>query len=344
MTLVRAAWSSPEALWKFLTSPSTGVKERRVAASKAEQIIPVEWLPRILAAKQELSREGGAYNFGIAANPMSAYVPPSTRLKSPRDAVKGEINRTILGYPFVVPEQWIPFPPSDEDLKRVWPAQVSAVMDVIYSGLLDHADPDRLDSVALALPCNDYQTAIQIVWITSHAARRRGYARPEVFGMWMNITRGNVNVNRAAVGLVGVVRYLDLRREDNWAMAQVLGLEALRTNDTSITYPAIDSLQNFHPVPYAFVLAAARYLASSKDSAFNRAYEADILLRAVGESPLGAPTSYDPTKPSEQEKLAARFSEWLRNNEANLKERAKSEEPRIDAARRKMASASACRR
>jgi len=140
---------------------------------------------------------------------MSAYTPPSTRLKSPRDAVHGQINRTILGYPFVVPEKWIPFPPSDDDLRRVWPAQVSDAMEVLSSSLLDHADPDRLDSVAFSLPCIDYETAIQIVWITSHAARRRQFASSDVFGTWMNITRGNVNVNRAAVGLVGIVRYLD---------------------------------------------------------------------------------------------------------------------------------------
>jgi hypothetical protein len=343
MSLVYAAWSSPDALWHFLTSPATGVPERRVAVSKGEQIIPVDWLPKILEARPDLLRERALYNFGIAADPRNAYTPAHERYKSPRDAVGSQINRSILGYPFEVPEQWIPFPPIDDDLKRVWPAQVSDTLDALYWNLIGHADPDRLDSVALSFPCTDYQTAFQIVEITTHVARRRHFAPPEVFGTWMNITRGNVNVNRASIGLVDVVSALDYQSNDNWAMAQVLGLEALQTNDSSITYPAIDSLRNFRPVPYTFALAAARYLASSRDLASNRMYEADILLRAIGETPLGAPTSYDQKKTAEYEQLATRFAAWLRQNEARLEEKSGLENTRIDAARQKMSVATACR-
>ena len=53
MERVRGAWRSPEALWEFLTSPETGAAERRVAASKAEQIIPLDWLPKVLQARRE---------------------------------------------------------------------------------------------------------------------------------------------------------------------------------------------------------------------------------------------------------------------------------------------------
>ena len=249
MSLVYAAWSSPEVLWNFLTSADTGLPERRVATSKADQIIPVEWLPKIIGARGELSRERALYNFGIAANPMSAFVPPFARFKSPRDAVGTQINRTILGHPFVVLEQWTPFPPSDSDLKRNWPVQVSDALETLYWNLIARGDPDRLDSVALKLPCTDYQTAREIVEITSRVARRRHFAPPEVFGTWMNITRGNVNVNRASVGLLAVVDALGPGEDQDWAMAQVLGLEALKTNDTSITYPAISDIRNFHPIP-----------------------------------------------------------------------------------------------
>jgi hypothetical protein len=343
MSLVYAAWSSPDALWHFLTSPSTGVPERRVAVSKADQIIPVDWLPKIIDARRDLLRERALYNLGIAFDPRNAYLPPFQRYESPRDAVGSQINRTILGYPFVVPEQWIPFPPTDDDLKRVWPAQVSDALDTLYWNMIADADPDRLDSEALSLPCTDYQTAFQIVEITTRVARRRHFASPEVFRTWMNITGANVSINRASVGILGVAASLDNAREDNWAMAQVLGLEALQTNDSSITYPAIDSMRNFRPAPYTFALAVARYLVSSKDLASNRMYEADILLRAIGESPLGAPTSYDQKKTAKYEQLAARFADWLRQNEASLQAKANLESPRIDASRKKMSVATACR-
>ena len=303
----------------------------------------MDWLPKILEARRDLLRERDLYNFGIAWNPMNAYMPRFVGDKSPRDAVGTQINRTILGYPFVVPEQWIPFPATDDDLKRVWPAQVSDILDTLYWNLIEDADPDRLDSLALSLPCTDYQSAFQIVEITTRVARRRQFAPPEVFGTWMNITQANVNINRASVGLLDVASALDYRRGDNWAMAQVLALEALQTNDTSITYPAIDSLRKFRPVPYTFALASAHYLVSSKDLAFNRMYESDILLRAIGEKPLGVSTSYDQKKTAEYEQLATHFAGWLRQNEASLEEKASLEKTRLDAARQKMSVATVCR-
>ena len=63
MKLVRAARTSPHALWEFLTSPETGVPERRVAASKADQIIPIDWLPKVLQTRQELRKEQALHNF-----------------------------------------------------------------------------------------------------------------------------------------------------------------------------------------------------------------------------------------------------------------------------------------
>ena len=134
-----------------------------------------------------------------------------------------------------------------------------------------------------------------------------------------------------------------MQRDDNWAMAQVLGLEALRTDDTSIAYPAIDSIEKFHPVAYTFALAAARYLASSKDTPYSRIYEAELVLRAIGERPLGAPTSYDQRKTAEYEQLATHFANRLRQNEARLEEKASLEKTRIGAARQKMSVATACR-
>ena len=343
MVPVRAAWASPEALWDFLTSPDEGVKERRVAASKAGQIIPLDWLPRVIQARRQLQHERVLHNFGLADNPMSAYTPFRFD-KTPRDRIGAQTTRMILGHPFVVPEKRIEYPPTDDDLKRAWPAQVSTAMDALYWGLVQHHPPDEVQSIALKLPCTNYETAHQIVELTVLAARGRRSVPPEVFGTWLNILRGNSDVNRASIGILGGLDIVVTRQDNTWAMTQVFGLEALKTQDTSIIYPAIDAIRHFRPTPYTFALAAARYLTSSRDQPFNRAYEGDVLLRAIGEPPLGAPTAYDEKNRAEYERHAARFADWLKDNEARLDEKANAEKPLIENAREKMSVATACRR
>ena len=141
-------------------------------------------------------------------------------------------------------------------------------MEILYSNLVQHGDPAEIDSVALKLPCTDYGTAHQIVELTLDVARRRHSASPEVVGTWLNIQKASSDVNRASIGILGMLNSVVTQQDETWAMAQVLGLEALQTEDTSITYPAIDAISNLHPTPYSLALAAARYLAASKDSAF----------------------------------------------------------------------------
>jgi len=341
MERVRAAWTSPETLWEFLTSPETGVRERIVAAAKADQIIPVDWLPKVLQSRQELRHERSLHNFGLADYPFKDYLP-FRALKTPRDRIGTDTTRMILGHPFVVPEKWAEYPPTEEDIKRAWPAYVSEAMEILYSNLIQHGDPNEINSVALKLPCTDYETAHQIVDLTLDVARTRHSAPPEVFGTWLNIESGNSTVNRASIGILGMLDSV-VTKDDSWAMAQVIGLEALKIQDTSIVYPAIDAISSLHPTPYTLALAAARYLTSSKDSAFNRAYEGEGLLRALGEPLLGAPRYYDEKKQAEYEQDATRFTDWLKKSEARLDEKADAEKSLIENARKKMSVATACR-
>ena len=343
MGVVRAAWTSPEALWEFLTLPETGAPERRIAASKAGQIIPLDWLPKVLQARRELRREQALHNFGLADYPFKDYSPFGA-LKTPRDRIGTQTTRMILGHAFVVPEKWIEYPPTEEGIKRAWPARVLDAMETLDSSLIQHGDPKEIDSIALKLPCTDYETARQIVDLTLDVARIRWFAPPEVFGAWLNIQRGNSDVNRASIGILGRLNSIVKREDETWAMAQVLGLQALETPDTSMTYPSIDAISILHPTPYTFALGAARYLVSSNDSAFNRAYEADGLLRALGEPLLGTPRFYEEKKQGQYEQEISSFAEWLKKNEARLNERANAEKPQIESARKKMSVATACRR
>jgi hypothetical protein len=343
MKRVRAAWTSPEALWEFLTSPETGAAERRAAASKPGQIIPVDWLPKVLQARRELRKEQALHNFGLADYPFKDY-SPFYSLKTPRDRIGTQTTRMILGHPFVVPEKWIEFPATEEGIKRAWPAQVLDAMETLYSNLIQHGDPNEIDSIALKLPCTDYETARQIVDLTLDVARIQRFATPEVFGAWLNIQSGNADINRASIGILGRLYTVVTKEDETWAMAQVLGLQALQTHDISMTYPSIDAISMLHPTPYTFALGAARYLVSSEDSAYNRAYEADGLLRSLGEPLLGTPRFYEEKKQGQYEQEISSFAEWLKKNEARLKERADVEKPLIENARQKMSIATACRR
>jgi hypothetical protein len=268
---------------------------------------------------------------------------PFRALKTPRERIGTETTRMILGHPFVVPEKWIEFPATEEGVKRAWPAQVLDAMEILYSNLIQHGDPNEIDSIALKLPCTDYETAHQIVDLTLDVARTRHFAPPEVVGTWLNIQSGNADINRASIGILGMLGTVVTKQDETWVMAQVIGLKALQIQDTSITYPAIDAISNLHPTPYTLALAAARYLAASKDSAFNRAYEGDGLLRDLGEPLLGAPRYYDEKKQAEYEQDTTRFAEWLKKNEARLREKANAEKPLIENARKKMSVATACR-
>jgi hypothetical protein len=343
MKLVLAAWTSPDALWEFLTSPETGAAERRVAASKAERIIPLDWLPEVLKARRELWKEQALHNFGLADYPFKDW-SPFGGLKTPRDRIGTQTTRMILRHPFVVPEKWIAYPPKEDGVKRAWPAQVLAAMETLYSNLLQHSDPKEIDSIALKLPCTDYETARQIVDLTLDVARIQRFAPPEVFGAWLNIQKGNSDVNRASIGILGRLHTVVTKEDETWAMAQVLGLQALETQDISMTYPSIDAISMLHPTPYTFALGAARYLVSSKDSAYNRAYEADGLLRTLGEPLLGTPRFYEEKKQGQYAQEIGSFAEWLKKNEARLNERANTEKPLIESARKKMSVATACRR
>jgi len=342
MQVVRRAETSPDALWEFLTSPDTGPAERRVAASRAERTIPVDWLPKMIQARQQLEREQALHNFGLADYPFKDY-SPFYLLKSPRDKIGAETTRMILGHAFVVPDKWIEFPATEEGMKRAWPAQVLSALGVLYEDIVRKADPREVDSAALRLPCSDYATAHEIVDLTLEVAETRHFAPPEVFGTWLNIQNGNPDLKRASVGILGSLGNAVTRPNNTWAMAQVLGLEALRTKDITITYPTIDAIGSIHPTPHTLALAAARYLAVSKDSPFWRAYGGDALFRALGEPLLGAPRYYDAAKQAEYERDVNRFADWLKKNEARLNEGAAAEKPLIEDARQKMSLATACR-
>jgi hypothetical protein len=102
---VQRALSSPQALWAFITSPTTDYFERKVAVNRGAHVVPVEWLPKILAARRELAHESRLHLFAVDLPPPPRYTAftPFRTLRTPRERISSEVNRTILGHSFLVP-------------------------------------------------------------------------------------------------------------------------------------------------------------------------------------------------------------------------------------------------
>ena len=194
MQIVQAALKSPFALWDFITSPDVGYFERLTAASRAGKVIPATWIPKLLAAQNELQKEKHLHEFGVQRYPLSE-APQYFGL--PRDRVGTGIKRTILGHPFLVPEKWIDFPLTDEELKQSpWPFQVNRALAVLRAAIIRDGDPKQNDAVILNFPCKDVETASLLVSLTTQVAasqekttQDKPYVPPGVFGAWLNILK-----------------------------------------------------------------------------------------------------------------------------------------------------------
>jgi hypothetical protein len=319
-----AALKSPTALWAFITSPSTGYFERLTAASSAGKVLPASWIPKVLAAQNELEKEEHLHEFGVQRYPLGE-APPYFGL--PRDRVGIKIKRTILGHPFLVPEKWIDFPLTEEELKQSpWPFQVSRALAAVRAVIIRDGDPKQNDAVILTFPCKDVETASLLVSLTTQVAASRekttqdkAYVPPEVFGAWLNILK-NPKTEAAHEYVAGM---LD-QASANWdcpgtgmihcPMAEVVALEVLKKQDRYV----IHEIPQFHEYPHTLFLAASRFVLSPEYrqhySLQDQANDANILFYLAGHT-VSDPfpqhlAADDATYERVVKSFADRFKEW----------------------------------
>ena len=338
MQSVQAALASPTTLWEFITSPTAGYFERRVAASKAGRMIPADWIPRLLAAERELETEGNLHYFGIQTNPMSARGP--WQEKTPRDRIGGQPERNILGHAFLVPEAWIDYPLTDEELKRSpWPTQAARALGDLSDAIIQDGDPGAIDSVALTLPCTDEESADRLVSLTTGVALWQRYASPAVFGTWLNILR-NPNTQRATFSIVISLEHL---ADIDSSMAEVLGLESLKKGDNT----AIRSTRYFARGPYTLILAASRFVLSADyrtgHDAQDRADDANTLRYAALQDPFAPGPNHLVADEATYQRVVDSFAEWFTQQESTLQRNADMERGLIERAYEQMAEARVCR-
>jgi hypothetical protein len=324
MRLVESALTSSERLWSFITAPDTGYFERRGAASRAGRLFPPEWVPRIVAAQREISAEASLHCFGLYDRLESGRRISGS---SPRDGLL-DPRRVILGHVFVVPVDWVPYPLTDDGLKRLpWPSQVSAALEDLVRALTREGDANAIDSVALTLPCTDSDSRRVMVDLTHGVAAWQGVAPPAVFGTWLNLLRRH-DVNVASLGLQpqGLSQI-------NAPMAEVLALEYLARGQFIEFVASRD-----RPA----VLLASLRLVLSRD--YQRR-QSSLSMVAYFLNEMAIKSAYIPSKPSNDaaEDYVDSISRWFRQVEPELERLAELDRPRLDAARRQMEAAGACR-
>jgi hypothetical protein len=355
MQMVRAALKSPSVLWAFVTSPEAGYFERLVAASRAGKLIPASWIPKLLAAQNELKKEELLHEFGVQRYPVNEAGP---YFGVPRSRIATQIRRKILGHRFIVPEKWIDYPLTDEELKRSpWPFQVSAALNALRAAIIRDGDPKRNDAVILTLPCKDTETASALVWLTMQVAssqykttQDKPYVPPEVFGAWLNVLK-NPKTEAARELFVMMLDQASANSECPagtgiyfCAMAEVLGLEALKKQDRSV----IPQIPQFHVYPHSLIVAAARFVLSPEYrqhySAQDQANDANVLLYIT--SPTMARDPYpqnlaadDATYQRVVKSFADRFKQW----EPFLEREAEVERPLIEHSYKALSTFTTCR-
>jgi hypothetical protein len=236
------------------------------------------------------------------------------------------MKRTILGHPFLVPEKWIDFPLTEEELKQSpWPFQVNRAVASLRAAIIRDGDPQQNDAVILTLPCKDVETASLLVSLTTQVAasqektmQDKPYVPPEVFGAWLNVLK-NPKTEAAHEHVAGMLDQASANSECPGAglircpMAEVVALEVLKKQDRYV----IPQIPRFHVYPHNLFLAAARFVLSPEyrqhNSLQDQANDANILLT----SPTRARDSFpqhlaadDATYQRIVQSFADRFKEW----------------------------------
>jgi hypothetical protein len=327
MQIVQAALKSPTALWAFITSPDSGYFERLTAASRAGKVIPATWIPKLLAAQNELLKEEHLHEFGVQRYPLSE-APRYFGLPRDRVGTGVKIRRTILGHPFLVPERWIDFPLTDEELKQSpWPLQVNAALADLRAAIIRDGDPKQNDAVILTFPCKDVETASLLVLLTTQVAasqekttQDKPYVPPEVFGAWLNVVK-NPKTDGAREYVAKMLDQASANSEcpDTGLvvcpMAEVVALEVLKKLDRDV----IPQIPRFHVYPHTLFLAAARFVLSPEyrlhNSLQDQANDANILLYLTSPTIARDPfpqhlASDDATYQRVVQSFADRFKEW----------------------------------
>jgi hypothetical protein len=375
---VRAALRSPEALWRFVTSPETRWTDRIAAAYRAYPAdrrppagerrqpwtdfygdapapprfaLSMEYYPRVMAARRELRRERGIHRWGL----VPPGPPPGSRMASivrePYD-FGGQKRRIVLGHVWLVPDS-----ASDAEARRSpWPAQVEQALDVLHKGFHDTSSPDEFFAAALRLPCATGDDAESLLLETRSFASAARMVTPAIAGAWRNAAlnrawpdiRSYVNLEFYALGIS--------RSEEAFWLGQALMVDmAGSATDEEIPMLVIHLMwqdTDERPgweirrpgMPDASIWALARRVDALPPAIepYRRADAGrDVMEVADSAAAAALPRAMQTDSIGNEETFAA-YRAWFAARRGELSRRAALQEPRVSAARREMARTTVC--
>jgi len=342
---VQRALRSPLALWAFITSPATDYFERQLAVDRGAPLISVDRLPKILQARRELAHEFRLHRFAVDLPPPprdTAFTPFRT-LRTPREKIGSEVIRAILGHAFLVPAEWTDYPITDDEWRRApWPLQVSVALNQLYATVARNGDQTRTEAIAMKLPCDDYETARDVVELTTGYAQWHNYPSALMLGTWLNILENPKTSAAAGIPLESLARMS--RDNETWALTQTVGLRELKTVSTANNLHSLTTIvEILRPVPYTLLLSILQHMAALDSTVWNRAEEVNLFLSRIGEPPLDPADSNIGRHGMANKEIPPAIQRWLKSNEPRLQRSADTERPLIESATRKLELATACK-
>lgn len=375
---VRAALRSPEALWRFVTSPETRGVDRIAAAYRAYPAetrpsagerrrlgtdvygdapapprfaLSMEYYPRVVAARRELQRERVIHNWGM----VRPGPPPGSRVASiagkPYD-FGVQTRRIVLGHVWLVPDS----ASGGEARLDPWPSQVEMALDVLHRGFHETSRPDEFFVAALRLPCATEDEAETFFLETRSFASQARTITPAVAGAWRNaaLSRGWPGI-RSYVSLGFYALGISRSEEAFWLGQALLVDMAESATDVEIpnfaihlTWQDSDERPGWEirrpGMPDASIWALARRVDALPPAVepYRRADAArDVMEVADSAAAAALPRAMQTDSVGNEETFTA-YRAWFAARRGELSRRAALQEPRVSAARRAMARTTVC--
>jgi hypothetical protein len=310
-------------LWATLTDPNTPYLEQRARALRVGQRLPLELLPDLLVARQQLEREATAHHWSLRAHPMSSVAWP---WEAPR-AADFERVRKVLGRDWQLPAETAAHPITfEEEASAPWPWRVQQTLDTLFHTSAPRGDRGdyarRWLDAAMQLPIatdDEARRFLSAAMVCTHFKTIDVLARCYAIGVLERLAESSYFL---ANHLGSTSRLLAGERERQ--ACRVLAHELLqhgdqRTRDqTAYQLPSLveflDETSHVQraPIPAGAVLLACELaLDPGSGHEWQRLYVyAFSVAECFEETPIAVDRRMDPDSPAVAESLAA-FAAWF---------------------------------
>ncbi|MHB0938602.1 MAG: hypothetical protein ACYC6A_19575 [Armatimonadota bacterium] len=343
------ALRTPDNFWQFIIAPETSLLERWAAVIQGADLFPVERLPQLLDALEELQQVEPEMRWGMKSHPLSSmYVPEDFYAVRYRELTPEKRIRTILGHHWEFPEHAIEYPITWEAMQRApWPWLVESALRMLYLRMCPRGDaPERAQhwlDVAMRLPCTTDAEAKRFVRLCADCTH---YTTMPMMARLREISL-NPEFKESAYNVVYTLRTkIEFWDDPNsMVIGQVVLLDVLRQcPHPQVRVVAVRQLRFFYmnhqdgemirKLPASVILAASELaLDDNLLTEWDRVYGVIFALCRVLENPPFQPEYQLKYGSPEQKEYLATFTDWFQAHQAELHAAEAQDKPVLDRAR-----------